>query len=257
MHSCVTLFGCKIDSLRMPGAVARVYEMIADWNGACQYVVTPNVQHVVMLEHHEGLRRAYEDASLVLPDGMPLIVASRLLGRALPERVTGADLVFELLKSASERGGLRVFLLGAGPGVAQQAAEKIKERWPAVDVVGAYSPPVGFENNVAENERIIQRIAASRPDVVVVGLGAPKQEQWVHAHRMELNVPVALCVGATIDFLAEHKSRAPLWMQKSGLEWLYRAGTEPRRLLWRYIHDAWSFPRLVWREWQHSRYAGQ
>lgn len=256
MDHRVALFGCQIDSLRMPQAVARVYEMIADWNGACQYVVTPNVQHVVMLEHHAGLRRAYEDASLVLPDGMPLIIASRLLGRALPERVTGADLVFQLLKSAKEHNGLRVFLLGAGPGVAQRAAERIMARWPAVDVVGVYSPPFGFENNVAENDEIIQRIAASQPDLVVVGLGAPKQEQWVHTHRTKLNAPVALCVGATIDFLAEHKSRAPRWMQKSGLEWLYRAGTEPRRLLWRYIHDAWNFPRLVWLEWQRGTDSG-
>jgi N-acetylglucosaminyldiphosphoundecaprenol N-acetyl-beta-D-mannosaminyltransferase len=253
MNSRIELFGCQIDRVRMPEAVARVYEIITQWKGQCQYVVTPNVQHVVMLEHHEGLRRAYEDAALVLPDGMPVILASRMLGRGLPQRVTGTDLVLELFSSASENGGMRVFLLGAGPGVAQLAARKINSRWPAVKVVGTYSPPFGFEHDADENAAILERITASRPDVVVVGLGAPKQELWVHAHRPQLKASVALCVGATIDFLAGNKRRAPRWMQKSGTEWLHRALTEPRRLLWRYIHDAWHFPRLVWREWQRDR----
>ena len=194
MNDRVELFECRIDRMRLTEAVARVYEMIAAQNSLCQYVVTPNVQHVVMLEHHEGLRRAYRDAAPVLPDGMPVILASRLLGRGLPQRVTGADLAFALLASAGERGGLRVYLLGAAPGVAQRAADKIMESWPAVDVVGAYGPPFGFENDAAENAAVLERIAAHSPDVVVVGLGAPKQELWVHAHRRELKASVALCV---------------------------------------------------------------
>lgn len=253
MNARIEMFGCQIDRLRMGEAVGRIYEMIASPNGTCQYVVTPNVQHIVMLQQHEGLRRAYQSASLVLPDGMPLVLTSRILGRRLPQRVTGADLVFSLLAASGNYGGVRVFLLGAGPGVAQRAANKIKERWPAVETVGTYSPPVGFENDADENASILRRIAAARPDVVVVGLGAPKQEMWVHTHQSKLQAPVALCVGATIDFLAENKRRAPRWMQRSGLEWLHRAATEPRRLLRRYIHDAWHFPPLVWREWQRER----
>jgi N-acetylglucosaminyldiphosphoundecaprenol N-acetyl-beta-D-mannosaminyltransferase len=253
MNSRIQLFGCCIDRLRMPEAVARVHEMIRERNGVCRYVVTPNVQHVVMLEHHEGLRRAYQDAALVLPDGMPVILASRLLGRGLPQRVTGADLVLELFASAPAKRGLRVFLLGAGPGVAQRAAERITARWPAVDVAGTYSPPFGFEHDPVENAAILEQVASNRPDVLVVGLGAPKQELWVHAHRDKLDAAVALCVGATIDFLAGNKRRAPRWMRQSGLEWLHRAATEPRRLLWRYAHDAWHFPRLMRREWKRAR----
>jgi len=202
-----------------------------------------------MLERHEGLRRAYDGADLVLADGMPVVLASRLLGRGLPERVTGADLVPAVFEAAQRRGGLRVFLLGAGPGIAEEAAVKIEQRWPGVQVTGTYCPPMGFENDPDENATILSRIAAATPDVVVVGLGAPKQELWVHAHREQIDAGVALCVGATIDFLAGHKSRAPLWMQKAGLEWLHRVATEPRRLLGRYLRDAWHFPRLVWREW--------
>jgi N-acetylglucosaminyldiphosphoundecaprenol N-acetyl-beta-D-mannosaminyltransferase len=205
-----------------------------------------------MLEHHEGLRRAYEDADVVLADGMPVVLASRLLGRPLPERVTGADLTVALFDASEYRGPLRVFLLGAGPGVAEQAAAKIHARWPNVQVTGTYSPPMGFEKDSAENEKILALIAAASPDVLVVGLGAPKQELWVHAHQHRIEAAVALCVGATIDFLAEHKSRAPLWMQKSGLEWLHRVATEPRRLIKRYAKDAWRFPQLVYREWRRG-----
>jgi N-acetylglucosaminyldiphosphoundecaprenol N-acetyl-beta-D-mannosaminyltransferase len=252
MNRRVELFGCKIDRVRMPQAVTRVFRLIHGYNGTCRYVVTPNVDHVVMLEHHEGLRRAYEDADVVLADGMPVVLASRLLGRPLPERVTGADLTVALFDASEYRGPLRVFLLGAGPGVAEQAAAKIHARWPNVQVTGTYSPPMGFEKDSAENEKILALIAAASPDVLVVGLGAPKQELWVHAHQHRIEAAVALCVGATIDFLAEHKSRAPLWMQKSGLEWLHRVATEPRRLIKRYAKDAWRFPQLVYREWRRG-----
>ncbi len=241
----INLFGCRIDRLRMPQAVERLYQQIGESSGTCRYVVTPNVDHVVMLEHHDGLRRAYDDASLVLADGMPVVLASRLLGCGLPERVTGADLVVGLFAAAERHGKLRTFLLGAAPGVAERAAAKIESRWPAVEVVGTYCPPLGFERDPAENATILERIAAAQPDVLVVGLGAPKQELWVHQHQHQLAAKVALCVGATIDFLAEHKRRAPLWMQKSGLEWLHRAATEPRRLAGRYARDAWRFPRIV------------
>jgi N-acetylglucosaminyldiphosphoundecaprenol N-acetyl-beta-D-mannosaminyltransferase len=202
-----------------------------------------------MLGYHEGLRRAYDDAALVLADGMPLVWASQLLRRRLPERVAGADLVPALLSAAAENGGLRVFLLGAAPGVARRASREVVRRWPAVDVVGHYSPPLGFETDPAEKAAILARIAEARPDVLVVGLGAPKQELWVHAHRHDICASVALCAGAAIDFLAGNKSRAPLWMRTIGLEWLHRLATEPRRLFRRYLRDAWYFPQLVWKDW--------
>jgi N-acetylglucosaminyldiphosphoundecaprenol N-acetyl-beta-D-mannosaminyltransferase len=117
-----------------------------------------------------------------------------------------------------------------------------------VRVVGFYSPPLGFERDATENTIILERIAAARPDVLIVGLGAPKQELWVHAHRDEIAAPVALCVGATIDFLAGHVARAPAWMQRCGLEWLHRLSSQPRRLASRYARDAWIFPRLLLRD---------
>jgi N-acetylglucosaminyldiphosphoundecaprenol N-acetyl-beta-D-mannosaminyltransferase len=140
-------------------------------------------------------------------------------------------------------------LLGAAAGVADRAAKTIGSRWPSVEVVGSYSPPLGFEGDEAENAAMLARIAAARPDVLIVGLGAPKQELWVHKHRDSLAAKAALCVGATIDFLAGERSRAPVWMREVGLEWLYRIFTEPRRLAARYANDAIVFPRVVAREW--------
>lgn len=179
-----------------------------------------------------------------------MVLASRLLRRALPERVAGSDLVPALFASANAARPLRVFLLGAAPGVAERAASRIAQQWPAVETVGVYSPPLGFERDDAENARIVKLVEAASPDVLVVGLGAPKQELWVHRHRQQIAAPVALCVGATIDFLAGEKRRAPRWMQRSGLEWLHRCASEPQRLAKRYARDAVIFPQLVWREWR-------
>ncbi len=214
----------------------------------CRYVVTPNVDHAVMFQRRADLREAYADASLVLADGAPLVWASRLLGRSLPQRVAGSDLVPRIFDAADRP--LRVFLLGAAPGVADEAARRIAARWPHVDVVGTYSPPLGFENDPQENDRILAAVAAAAPDLLVVGLGAPKQELWVHRHHRQLSAKVALCVGATIDFLAGHRRRSPRWMQRVGLEWLHRVLSEPRRLASRYARDAWVFPQLIWREWR-------
>jgi N-acetylglucosaminyldiphosphoundecaprenol N-acetyl-beta-D-mannosaminyltransferase len=165
--------------------------------------------------------------------------------------VAGSDLVPALCQLASEADRpLRLFLLGAMPGVAERAKENIERRWSPVSVAGLYSPPFGFEKDDDENAKILDMIAAAQPDILVVGLGAPKQEFWVHDHRRQIAAPAALCVGATIDFLAGEKKRAPRWMQKSGLEWLHRMASEPKRLARRYAKDAWIFPQLVWQEWQ-------
>jgi N-acetylglucosaminyldiphosphoundecaprenol N-acetyl-beta-D-mannosaminyltransferase len=249
MQGRIRLFGIEIDAVRMDDAVDRLVQWIEHGGEGCRYVVTPNADHAVLLQEHAPLRLAYADAHLVLADGMPVVLASRLVGRPLPERVTGADLVPALFDAARGDRPLRVFLLGAGPGVAERAAQKIEARWPAVRVCGTYSPPMGFEHDAAENGAILARIAEASPNVLVVGLGAPKQEVWVHEHRHRIHARVALCVGATIDFMAGEKPRAPVWMRRCGLEWLHRLASDPGRLARRYARDAWVFPQLVWREW--------
>ncbi len=249
----VSLFGFQLDTLSLSAAVDRLLDWLARGEKQCRFVVTPNVDHAVLFQEHAGLRAAYRHAAMILADGMPVVVAARWLKRPVRQRVAGSDLAPALLSAAHARGGLRVFLLGAGPGVAARAAENITTRWPSIQVVGVYSPPLGFERDAAENQNILARIAAADADLLIVGLGAPKQELWVDAHRHALPVDVALCVGATIDFLAGEKQRAPRWMQRAGLEWLHRVASEPRRLAKRYARDAWLFPRLVWQQWRCDR----
>ncbi len=248
MIETIELFGMRIARVTMHESVRNALEWCAEPLGtACRYVVTPNVDHAVMFQHRADLRDAYADASMVLADGLPLVVASRLFGRSLPERVAGSDLVPHLLASGES---IRVFLLGAAPGVAETAAARIRQQWLAVEVVGTYSPPLGFESDTAENERILAAIAVAQPDLLIVGFGAPKQELWVHKNQRELRAKVAVCAGATIDFLAGHRRRSPVWMRRAGLEWLHRVASEPGRLATRYARDAWEFPQLMWREWR-------
>ncbi len=250
----LSLYGIEIDPLRMPQAVDRVLDWVHGPDlGRCRFVVTPNVDHLVMLRTRDDLRRVYDDADLVLADGLPLVLVSRLLGRSLPERVAGSDLVPSLFNATTADRPLSVFLLGAMPGVGLRAKDRIERDWPHVEVVGVHSPPFGFEKDPAECESILEHVAEAEPDVLVVGLGAPKQELWVHAHADRLQTRAALCVGATIDFLSGEVSRAPTWMQRGGLEWLHRILKEPRRLAGRYAKDARVFPRIVWEEMQSSR----
>lgn len=253
MDQTVNLFGMTIDNVTLSEATGRVVQwcMSSRSKAGCRYVVTPNVDHAVMYKTRSDLRAAYADASMILADGAPLIAASKILRQPLPERVAGSDLTPAVLAAAKEGDRpLRVFLLGAGPGVAEKAAANILKAYANVEIVGTHCPPLGFENNDSANEAALNAVSAASPDLLIVGLGAPKQELWVSKHRNRLDANVALCVGATIDFLAGHKKRSPVWMRRVGLEWAHRVATEPRRLATRYAKDAWVFPQLVWQEWR-------
>lgn len=250
MSQRVSLFGIEIDSVTMSQAIQCVFGILDRNDRCCRYVVTPNVSQIRRLQKDNQFKHVYDHAELVLADGMPLILSSRLFGVPLPERVSGIDFTGALFEAAGKNGKLTCFLMGAGPGVAERAAYNIEKRWPEVKVTGCYSPPWGFENDEEQNKKILKMISSVNPDVLLVCLGAPKQELWVYRHLHELEAKVALCVGATIDFLAGEKKRAPVWMQKIGLEWLYRFITEPKRLAKRYICDALIFPPLLWKEWR-------
>jgi N-acetylglucosaminyldiphosphoundecaprenol N-acetyl-beta-D-mannosaminyltransferase len=235
-----------IDVVNQKEALERLVEMAEQ--GPCRYAVTPNSDHIVMLEEHEELRAVYRDAHLVLADGMPVVWASRLIGPRLPERVTGAEILPGLCAAAARR-GLTVFLLGAGPGVAEKAQTILESTYPGLSVVGTYCPPLGFERSPDELEAIMKRLRSAAPHIIFVGLGAPKQEIWMHRHFRHLDRGVMLGIGAAIDFVAGTVQRAPRWMQHTGLEWLYRLVQEPRRLAKRYLRDT----RILWiilREWR-------
>lgn len=249
MSDTITLFGMRIDRLDRRQAVDSLLPAITRQPRQNLLVVTPNVDHVIRYQDSADFRETYHRADRVLADGKPVVWASRILGKSLPETVPGSDLV-PLLFDASLARELPVtaFLLGGMEGVAERAAAVIREKWPTVSVVGTYSPPFGFEKDPEELNRIIAMVNDSNPDMLVVGLGSPKQELWASSHKDRLSTGAILCVGATIDFLAGEKSRAPIFFQKIGAEWLYRMCQEPGRLAKRYMSNLAQFPWLFLKE---------
>lgn len=239
----VHLLGIDIDALTFEEAVAGIITAAADRRRGV--VVTPNVDHVVQVSENAALRAVYSDAMYVLADGAPVVAASRLRrATRLPGRVTGADLFPRLCADAATT-GLSVAVVGGNPGVATEAMRRLQHRHPTLHVRGTYSPPFGFERDAAECERIVAMINAWRPDLLFLGLGAPKQELWAGAHLSRLDVGPVLCVGAALDFVAGTVPRAPRWMQAIGMEWSWRLAREPRRLAYRYLVRGVRFLPLV------------
>lgn len=227
-----------VDPVTGDGAVRRVLDALESGRGG--RIVTPNVDIAAAARRSGELRAVVDDADLVVADGAPLVWASRVAGTPLPERVAGSDLVWSLAAAAAER-GLRVALLGGTPDGAarptERAAEILEARYPGLKVVGAWCPPMGFDRDASQWRALVERVEAAAPDLVYVGLGFPKQEHV--AVRLRAAAPGAwfLGCGASIDFIAGYRRRAPKWMQRSGTEWLFRMLSEPRRLARRYLRD--------------------
>lgn len=223
-----------VDNLTMEEAVEEAKRLILARKNS--YVVTPNVDHIVKIEHDRLFREIYEGADLVLTDGKPLIWMSRLLGTPIKEKISGSDYFPEVCKMAAKE-GFSIFLLGAAEGVAKKAAINLMKKYKNLKIAGVYSPSYTFENDVQEISDIIRRINKAKPDILCIGLGTPKQEKFYHQYKDLLNVPLTLHIGATIDFEAGVVKRAPKWVSYAGLEWLYRLMKEPRRLYRRYLLD--------------------
>lgn len=216
-------------------------------NGEPGYVVTPNVDHVCRYHRDKKFRAAYDDAFLIVPDGVPLLWFARLLGRPLRQKLSGSDLIPELCAYAAEH-DLAVFFLGGRPGAAEGTAKRFAETYPGLRVAGTLSPPVGFEESAEANAQVLQTLRDSRADLCFVALGSPKQEAWMHANLHDSRVGVMIGVGAGLDFASGIVKRAPRPLQSLGLEWLWRLAREPRRLWRRYlVYDLFFFV-LVWRE---------
>lgn len=201
------------------------------------WVVTPNTDIARAVAHDPSLRALVASADVVIADGMPLIWASRIEGRPLPERVTGASLIRSLTKAAARR-GTSVYFLGGAPGVPEQAAERLRADVGAI-VAGSFSPACGFECSSAAMEEITAKLRAAQPGIVFCGFGFPKQERLIVSLRLEFADTWFVGCGAAIAFAAGAVDRAPQWMQRHGLEWAFRLASEPRRLARRYlVHDA-------------------
>lgn len=236
----------RIDNLTFDEALQRIEELTDSKEGG--YVVTPNVDHIVQLERNPAFRRAYEESSLVLTDGKPLIWFSHLLHCPIKEKISGSDL-FPRLCALAARRGYKMYFLGAGEGIAAKAAENLRKKYPGLQVVGIDSPEYGFEKDPARTRQIWEQIQECRPDLLAVGLGTPKQELflWQNRKRLADNGILAFGLGASFDFEAGVVRRAPKWMQRCGLEWFYRLCREPRRLFKRYFGDGLRILPIVWK----------
>ncbi len=246
MDKTVTIAGTRIDNTTLEETLSTVAGWIES-RDTPRYIVTPNVDHIVKLQCDNEFRDVYRDADMVLADGMPLLWAARFFGTPLRGKISGSDLFIEICKVAASR-KFRLFFLGGNPGDAEKAKENLTRQNPGLLVVGCYCPPFGFERDQREKEKIIDVIKSAAPDVLFVGLGAPKQEKWIYEFYQQVAVPVTIGVGVSFSFAAGTVKRAPVWMQKRGLEWFWRLMMEPRRLWRRYLVEDMKFFWLVLRQ---------
>lgn len=238
-----------VDSVNLEQALDAIDSLVQARQGGT--VFTPNVDHVVQAEHDPRFRAAYDAVSLSLVDGMPLMWAARWLKTPLPEKISGSDLVRPLMRRAAERGH-RVYFLGGAPGAAELAKEKLLLDLPQLQIVGIDAPRIDVNGAPEVQRPILERIAQAKPDLLLLALGAPKQEIWGHEQRAHLPGVVTIGVGASLEFIAGTVKRAPRWISNVGLEWLYRLLQEPRRLAGRYLLRDPQFFKIVARQLRSS-----
>lgn len=237
----VSILGVRVDALTWEAFETRAAAFVS--SGRPHQVVTVNPEFVMAAQRDPAFSRVLAAADLALADGWGLLWAARRLGRPLPARITGSDGVPRLAALAAQ-GGWRVFLLGAAPGVAEQAAHVLCARHPALQIAGVFAGSPA----AAEEEAIVARIAAARPHVLLVAYGAPGQDLWIARTQPRLQIPLAMGVGGALDFIAGVRRRAPVWMQRARLEWLFRLAQEP----WRWRRQL-ALPRFVWAVLRESR----
>ena len=224
--------GIKVDNVTLKEAVERVEGFIAA--GQPHLIVTPNPEIIVAAQKDKELREIINSADLRVPDGISMVVVSRILRRPLTERVTGIDLMVELIKMSASK-GYKIFLLGGGPRVAEDAAEKLINNISGVRIAGTHDGFFGDDSDV------VAKIKNDKPDILFVGLGAGRQERWLNRHLKELNVPVSMVMGGSLDVISGRKKRAPRWARALYIEWLYRLFTEPQR--WK---RQLALPKFLW-----------
>ena len=250
--------GIPVDNLDMPAAVEQIVDLVHQFprDRRARYVSTVNVDFLVNalgvaggVARHPELLEVLRSSDLVTADGFPIVMLSKMMGHPLTSRVTGADLVPALAERAA-RDGLRLYLFGGREEIAREAADLLEAAYPGLEIAGVESPMVhtqgeGLMNFEEDDERIIDDINRSGADILLIGLGNPKQEQWFWRHRDRLKVPVSIGIGGTFEFIAGTVRRAPRWVQRSNLEWLFRITQDPRRLWKRYAEGLVKLGLLV------------
>lgn len=232
-----SVFGVAFSPLTGEQILRRImFEPVPAGEGA-RLLVTANVDHVSNLVRNARFRDAYEHAWVATADGMPVYLYARLRAGGVPERVTGADLTPSLLERLPRR--CRPFFVVGNAETAERLRRKLTDGGIRDEAIGAACPPFGFEKNLAASAALAKAIRDHRATHVLFGLGAPKSEIWIHEHRHCLGDVYALAIGASLDFYVGLRRRAPVWMQRGGLEWAWRVGTEPMRLFRRYFVESW------------------
>jgi N-acetylglucosaminyldiphosphoundecaprenol N-acetyl-beta-D-mannosaminyltransferase len=242
MTKRITLMGCQIDNLSMEETLRKVEGFIR--SGQPHQHVVVNVDKLVKASRDPELRRIINSCALVNVDGVPVLWAARLLGKPLKERVAGVDLFEALMRRAGEK-GWRVFLLGAREEVVRAVAETYRRKYPRLVLAGWRN---GYWKGAAEEAAVVEDIRASHADLLFVAISSPQKEQFLGRYQAEMRIPFAMGVGGSFDVAIGRVRRAPLWMQKAGLEWFYRFLQEPRRMFHRYFIDDMAFIWLVIKE---------
>ena len=240
------VWGVPFDRVTMSQAIDHIDQLIE--RGDPSYVITANLNYVMLHHQDPSMHTVTEDADLVLADGQPIVWRSKLDEHRLPERVAGSEMIFPLAERCRDR-GWSIYFLGGQPGVAAACADRLGQRFPGLKIAGVESPPF---RALTDEERLAQqqRIRDSGASLLLVAFGQPKGERWIHSHFTQLGIPVSIQLGASFDFIAGTATRAPLAFQKLGLEWAYRMLTDPRRLVPRYAANAGFLCRALCEDWK-------
>jgi N-acetylglucosaminyldiphosphoundecaprenol N-acetyl-beta-D-mannosaminyltransferase len=248
MHNQVVILGVPVDNLTMDETLAKLERFIeiGRATGKAHQVATINLDFITNALGDPELMALLQMADLNMPDGMPVVWSARLLGVPIQERVAGVDTVLCLAERAAQK-GYSLYLLGAAPGVAARAAEILRYKYPGLKIAGVSSPTI--PSVCATDPSVIEQIKAARPDILLVAFGNPKQEKWIGEYSNQLQVPVMIGVGGTLDFISGEKLRAPRWMHHTGWEWAFRLAQEPKRLWRRYARNIFTFGPQFARQW--------
>ena len=233
-HQRIEIMGCKVDNVSMSETLERIEKFIG--SGQPHQHVVVNVDKLVKARHDPGLRQIINDCALINVDGMPVVWASKILRKPLKERVAGIDL-FEAIMGRAAIAGWRIFLLGAKEEVVSRVQSLYENKYPGIIIAGTRN---GYWT-LDEEDSVVTQVREARPDVLFVAISSPKKEQFLGKYQAEMRVPFAMGVGGTFDVVVGNVKRAPLWMQKTGLEWFFRFLQEPRRMFRRYFIDDIAF----------------
>ncbi len=244
----VEVWNLPFDRVTMDQAVDQVEHLIE--RGDPSYVITANLNYVMLHNRNAAMHPVSDDAALILADGHPIVARSRLGKQPLPQRVAGSEMIYHLAQRAVSR-GWGIYFLGGEPGVAAKCAQALSREYPGLKIAGVESPPFR-ELSEQEKKEQADRIQQSGASLLLVAFGQPKGEQWIHEHYQDLGVPVSIQLGASFDFIAGTAKRAPKFWQRVGLEWLYRMFSNPRRLAPRYAANAWFLIGALVEDWKRQ-----